>query len=401
MRTRAKLNQQLEYLVTGALDRKDYSYPQGVFVVNNPRAGIPSGEIAYIEDETMTDDISKGRRFKSVIHQKRKFRRINQTAPFTEHMTTGSPQRELRWTGNNALWYSWGRFGEIQSTSVKLAFPSTEGAHRARALGNFYKVNQVDTLLNAIESPSLISGLSGLKSGGLKSLSSGYLYYQFGLAPLISDITKVWSSLKDLRKEIDIGIKNAGKPASIATRELGSFNGFENMSSGYSATSGTGWWHASHNVIHAPTRIVTIRGIRSYPYSSDLLRRLDYILGRFGSAGPASLLWERIPFSFVLDWFLDISSVLGSLNSLLQGNKFKIIDCSQSIKWHSLINVIKHDGDGWAGSLDGQIVAWNELSYYHRESITINPSIEVNSRFGKKQASLTLALLHQIVANRR
>lgn len=46
-------------------------------------------------------------------------------------------------------------------------------------------------------------------------------------------------------------------------------------------------------------------------YNSDL----KAYLGNWGLTNPASLIWEKIPFSFVVDWFINIGEVLGSLDN--------------------------------------------------------------------------------------
>jgi hypothetical protein len=125
------------------------------------------------------------------------------------------------------------------------------------------------------------------------------------------------------------------------------------------------------------------------------------MLGRFVSSGPASYVWERIPYSFVVDWFVDLSSVIGALDEALTGSSRKFTDGWISEKIVANVDISFQDTrpTHWVDQIGGTTVAEDDINVYLRDymdpnQITIGPS----GNFGKKQASYLAALLYQLVA---
>lgn len=147
--------------------------------------------------------------------------------------------------------------------------------------------------------------------------------------------------------------------------------------------------------------VVGVRGHRNIDYNLDAFKKLQYLINRFGSSGPASFVWERIPFSFVVDWFVDLSSIVGALDNALTGFNQRLDDGWCSEKWSALVPVFKHKYVNWTSDKDGQQTALYEMSYYHREYLEPRITWGLRDRFGKKQASYLAAVLHQLVANLR
>lgn len=115
-----------------------------------------------------------------------------------------------------------------------------------------------------------------------KRIAKGYLEYQFGWSPLVSDVysavdayTKGLGSVGDkVRKRSGRAPMKASNPSSI--------------SSPLEATA-------------------TASGIVSNPVSAGL--------NQLGLLNPALMAWNALPFSFLIDWFVPVSTVLGSLTA--------------------------------------------------------------------------------------
>jgi hypothetical protein len=289
----------------------------------------------------------------------------------------------------------------------------------------FFDVNEVDTLLNIIESPQLIQSAKSvydllhskeltfralLTRGGrgkvarkalLKSLSGNYLAYSFAVAPLISDMTKINRAIKTIKSRMDEYVRSYNREYTVTAKcngyhsIVGDLPGFSNNPN----LDNSSYWHLRLNDTFVPTRIVGVRGKRNVEYSTDAFKRLDYMIRRFVATGPATLAWELIPFSFVVDWFVNLSGVLDSLDNTLTGGSKRITHTWMSEKYRVLAMAYKHKYNGWASDKDGLPIAHNEFSYYHREPLNPDPSIGGSGRFGKKQATLSVALIHQLVAN--
>ena len=89
--------------------------------------------------------------------------------------------------------------------------------------------------------------------------------------------------------------------------------------------------------------------------------RLDYYLenpflaslSSLGITNPVEVLWERVPFSFVIDWFLPVGNYLSSMDAAL-GYAFKGGSCSRLFRrdWESWVA----PGSEWAGNIPGTVV---------------------------------------------
>jgi hypothetical protein len=302
--------------------------------------------------------------------------------------------------------------------AISASYPKTINQLKVEAMHAFHDMNEVDTLLNIIESPQLISSSRsliklirdawkqrGTRSGlgrGAAAASSGFLGWSFGLAPLLSDMNKINQALRTLKSQMDNYVRNSGRKYVVSRTCLGSIAAPGTGYTGYSSPSlNSGWWHTGVYYLHMPTLRVGVRGTRNVEYQSDAFKRLDYMLKRFIGTGPASLGWELIRFSFVLDWFVNLSGIIDSMDNALTGMSRNIDQVWMSEKWHVLVPVYKHQYGGWYSDSDGKQTALNDMSYYHREPVSADPSISLSGRFGKKQVGLTAALLHQIVADLR
>lgn len=358
-------------------------------------------------DTAMTDELGHDGRTNSVIHTTQYRRRVynpsDETEIAYEDWDTGRKKwHKYRYIGPGYHWYAWGDYGWVYHSNVTTRYPKTDQELIRQAVEKFYGENEVDTLLNIVESPELLSGLGSVFNTSASvpgRISGGYLYYSFGIAPLISDLQKIHDSLGTLRTKLEEYLKLVGKPYTARAVMVGSFGLFQGMGEGYRPPGGNNpyneWWSCEHNIMSTPTKVVCVRGVRANKYYSEALTKLDYMLKRFGSKGPASFVWERIPFSFVIDWFVDLRAVFGILDNALTGGTKEISDISLSEKWRTHITVKKIQHPGWESPADGQQTAYNELGYYRRDPVVLSQWVGLRDGFGKRQSATSVALLLQ------
>jgi hypothetical protein len=307
----------------------------------------------------------------------------------------------------------------------------------ADAVHNFYSTNETDNLLNVIEAPQLVDSISDLNQtlgnqsvldaikNNLKlkfelsaahrrrlrkanfvragKLSSLYLFYSFGIAPLISDMRKVQNALASMRSKMRAARTSAGRIVSIHASSRGSLYYVDGSGNelGSSMAGDNGIWSLKADTVK---RTVTVRGYRAVKYSNKVFSDLDYLLSRFGVTGPTALAWELVPFSFVVDWFVDLRNITDRLDNLLTGSNKSILDICVSDKTeYTNTLVLKLSTHGAPVDLvvpqDGQLMCKDIVSLYHRSPSNQPPLVRLAGRFGKKQASLLAALVHQKVAN--
>jgi hypothetical protein len=419
MRTRTKY-EAAEYYAAGTVEvrsasRANPSSPWSAFG-SWGSIGTPSALKSEAED-IIIDDITPSRGVKTVTHTKRKFTRYADQS-LSEFTNTNWSQYRL---GNATFGWASGNHGRHLFGDFAATYPKTINQLKVEAMHRFHQQNEVDTLLNLIEAPQLITSAqsivrlmkahgkklrNGKRVNSLNSLaSSGFLAWSFGLAPLISDIQKINRAVATLHRDIDNHMRTYKRPYTVSASSVGVVNTtFDLASLGYSAYTNLNdstVWNIQTNYLTMPRLMVGVRGRRTAEYNSAAFQQLDYVIRRFGATGPASLVWERIPFSFVVDWFVNLSGIIDTLDNALTGFSRHIDSVWMSEKWHILAGVYKHQGGGYTSDMDGKQITQNELSYYHREAISPDPSISLSGRFGKKQLALTAALLHQIVASLR
>jgi hypothetical protein len=310
------------------------------------------------------------------------------------------------------------------------------------AAHSFYSDNKADNAQNLIEFEQLTNGLRGstvffsrilhilqeplfrlslskdlvapvFRKGwwhkSLKSLASEYLAFQFGYLPLLSDIRSTARGLRTLKRDL----KRLASHQEVVTSTAKSHGVVdtsyaldgEGGSAAAPSTLDSTWWHPM--IQSEGVRIVGVRGRKTRLYTSDSFQAVDFILKTLISPGPASLAWELAPFSFVLDWFIDLTPVLDKFDQILVGND-KVIDYVwESEKISTETSYVKHDsstGLSKDGSLyvdpnNGGEIAKCSTSYYRRTLTNLSPTVELSHRFGKKQGLLAGALLTQTCAN--
>jgi hypothetical protein len=322
----------------------------------------------------------------------------------------------------------WDPYGDLRPENITYVWPKTEAALVRETLKAFADNNEVDTLLNAVESPELVTSIRPLynKLNGVQVLdkqldrrdirklfqnskrligvlSGGFLYYSFGIAPLLSDMRKIARATEKFKSQMERAISKAGTVTSVHRQMQGEFGPIGLVPYapiGYGVGPLDGYWHTNINSLVKPLMTCTVRGIRTKKFGTPIFNRLSYLIDRFGGTGPASFAYERISFSFVLDWFVDMSGILNRLDNLLTGGAQNVRDVCVSTKYRALCPIIHHNPNASVISIyDGQQTALVELSGYHRKSVQSTSLGGLSGRFGKKQGLLTAALISQMAAN--
>lgn len=120
----------------------------------------------------------------------------------------------------------------------------------------------------------------------LKTLAENYLVFDYGILPTIDDLKAIFAACKKVRPYLDK-------------------NGFET----YTA-SGTTEYVIGDVPFHVIQRIKVAIGKNDFVFN-DLIRKVDSI----GFLPTLQNVWDLIPYSFVIDWFVDIGSLLERIDA--------------------------------------------------------------------------------------
>jgi len=226
----------------------------------------------------------------------------------------------------------------------------------------------------------------------LKKLSDLHLATSFGVLPLIndiSDLTKGWNGIgKRLRQ-----LKQTPR-----RRETSTSNGTVIMSPQTVTNKQNGILQIDRTVINSPIkRYVLVYDYKLPTFLNEDLNKIAYYASRM-TTGPAGILWEATPWSFVVDWFLDTSGLVMSLNDIVTQSPIKTVSCTKSVKWGIAIS---SRFDVMSGCSPSQVVgaagsSRSEYSCYERDGLSREIiSIPLSNRFDMKQLCLTASLLVQ------
>jgi hypothetical protein len=406
----------------------NWTFQRNGGAVETPSAGpfqpTPAG-YSLLATSDMTDDISSSRSTKEVTHEKD----IRWMATISSLVIDVPPNLDI-YQGPRVYWNGaagWGPppFEAMGNDQYTFTYPRTDQQFIADSFDSFFNRNQVDNLLNIVESSDIIPRLQSIETkvstlgnnGGsptrflrkgsvgrnarnlVGNVAGGFLYYSFAIAPLLSDFKKLRKAVQTIQSDLKKARLLEGKVEKMhfqmkarITRPL------------------TGNWDPLHDTSIGPrylsreggeigVKTIVIKGTRRPAFSSSALGGLNELMTRFGSSGPASFVWERIPFSFVVDWFVDLRSITNRLDNLLTGSGKKVLDASFSELTETTTNLV-HLAHNTAQNpgLNNTTVAWRLHRQYHRYPLGTPFGVRPSGRFGKKQGSLMVALAYQVVA---
>jgi len=159
----------------------------------------------------------------------------------------------------------------------------------------------------------------------VQNLANANLNYQFGWRPTIGDVTGMFNSIRNLQEKIKAFQDRLGK---LTTKQ-------KLVASGSVAKSGTisgGYtirWRAVQTytcTAHIAYRPLPLKEMTSFE------RLLKGTLDSWGFELNAEILWDAIPFSFVLDWFLDVGTLARQFRLDTLELPIKLEDCYLQFK---------------------------------------------------------------------
>lgn len=158
-----------------------------------------------------------------------------------------------------------------------------------------------------------------------KTLRNGFLAYNFGLKPLLSDIKLLQTVVPRVLNRLEWLKKNRGKPVKL------NFYRAKEVDTPFSYPSS------------APSpQVVCVHysaQFRAHAVLRQELEGLDTVIGTvrsfassLGLLNPAKIIWNAIPYSFIVDWLFKVSDLLNSLDIQPLKGKWELSQVHHTIK---------------------------------------------------------------------
>lgn len=174
----------------------------------------------------------------------------------------------------------------VQNQKIDLATDLAEAAQTVTLIGDAAAL-LARTFL-ALKSGNIVKAVTGFIPKSRKAIANNFLAYRYGISPLLSDID---GAMDMLAQSIN------GIPP---TRAVGKFKKTFNIQKvvGVNSTD----WEVKISVKYVSRNRIDNEVVSNF--------------SRLGFTNPANVLWELVPFSFVVDWFLPIGQHLRLLTAL-------------------------------------------------------------------------------------
>lgn len=231
-----------------------------------------------------------------------------------------------------------------------------------------------------------------------RTASGAFLAWKFGVSPFLHDVMAIDRGLRTMSDRF----RKHEKEQPVRSSRVAQLNAtFVGIPFGPSSLNGYETWKFTHTgrCTRAPALRFVLVTKPIVPYSIDLFKKMDFAMRRFATS-PASLAWELVPFSFVVDWFIDVRSALNAVDKMLGVKPFQIINFTRSLSY-TLCNdtsVVRSNPCN-GGVLYGSAMGSTERSYYERSLVASQGIMpKWRPRFGKNQAAISVALISQALS---
>jgi hypothetical protein len=229
-----------------------------------------------------------------------------------------------------------------------------------------------------------------------KAVAGAHLSWEFAIRPFVGDLNRMSNIFSRLMERIKDYRDRAGIPQTRHYSEEEDAPDF----------SDTGfYWNANQSIsVTRPLtpkieRHATMRYSYSIPYMSEITSNILGVMGQLGiSPTRPSIVWNAIPFSFLIDWFYNVGDLLDKwFGHDLNPASVTVLDFCCSQKLVTKLAAQWEIGDAYAIKGSGVPVYYIESEYYQRERMVPTMSspfslVPSNGRKVALAASLLLAV---------
>jgi hypothetical protein len=284
----------------------------------------------------------------------------------------------------------------INEQAMKNSVLDNAKALKADVLLNLVEANQVWPSLTSLTMslPNMARNWNSLRKV-IKTASGAFLAWKLGVSPILSDVMAINRYMPKMGVDLKRHGEGQKNRFSVSRMVNLSFTPGSVVAGGYFGSWPNSVISSQGRVFRTPTvRYVLVVEPTSH-YMTGFFKKLDFVMRRFASS-PASLLWEKIPFSFVADWFVDIRGSLNALDSALGFMPYRIVGFSRSYSYATAVDVFSDWYSPCTGAkIESMKAGTYEIESYERIPVQGGSLPTLSNRFGKNQAGISAALISQ------
>jgi len=224
----------------------------------------------------------------------------------------------------------------------------------------------------------------------LQNVAGGHLNWSFGWKPFIGDLQRLWETLSRTEERLRAYKALQGQVLTSHFKKTiwdPSYGETRIDSEPFKAYYTKAWIDCKF--------FATMRYSYSVPLIDGLYAQVRAWLDALGLKANLSVVWEAIPFSFVVDWFFNVSDVLRHIETDYLDSIVKVLDYCCTVK-HQIRYEFWRGGDYSIYSVPTVLAASGQYTHYHRKRClpgTDNFGLRFESKYGFKQVLLSAALL--------
>jgi hypothetical protein len=233
----------------------------------------------------------------------------------------------------------------------------------------------------------------------IREASGSFLAWKFGIAPLLSDFVAIHKYMPKLVADVKRHTDGDTKRFSSKADAIASYDDSERAPTVLNGVTASIWTTQGRLVKHPEVRYVLVVKPNKSHYATDFFKKADTFMSRFATS-PARLAWEKVPFSFVVDWFVDLKGTLDALDKMVGVTPYQVVSFTRSFSYQLATDVFftrRSPCNG--GILFDQALGSCDFCHYERKPIDASsPLIRWQPHFGKNQAAISAALIAQQLA---
>jgi hypothetical protein len=224
-------------------------------------------------------------------------------------------------------------------------------------------------------------------------LAAGHLAWNFGWKPFIGDVIQLYEKLSSLEATL---AKFKSQSGQILTRHY-----VKNLDQNKT-------WEINHDGVTSKCREqvtsnAVFRAHMKYTYTipelNDQWANLKGLLDILGLKANLSVVWEAIPFSFAVDWFVNVDDFLKQFDTDWLESNVTILDFCYSLKTETVSDLFYQarweTSEGVENNYLARPVQVTTKRYQRKRTLPDNGlyGLELVDGFGTRQVGLATALL--------